>query len=297
VTIEDRLLAKLSTLGAKLRAVRGPLLIAGAALFLLGLWWSFGQLRLSVADIRPGYFALLLLLMPVSLLYSGIGLQIIAWSGGVRMPLGQATGIACHAALAEALPIPGGAIVRSSALVAGGVRLVKSVALVAANAILWIAISALGAGFAILPYSITGALALIALGGAGIFGITGWLMWKAGIRVAAVSLVHRLAGVLLLALRLFLAFQAIGIALPFVKSFPVTLATIAGSAASVTPAGLGVSEGLAALIANVMQVLPAAAFLAVGMDRLLFIVTSGIGVLAAHAGVALRNEIKTSDQE
>ena len=111
-------LTRLAILGERLRSVRVPLLFAGAALFLLGAWWSFGQLRLSAADVELGYLALLLLMMPVSLIYSGIGLQIVARSGGVHMPLGTATMVACHAVLAEALPIPGGAIVRSGALMA-----------------------------------------------------------------------------------------------------------------------------------------------------------------------------------
>jgi uncharacterized membrane protein YbhN (UPF0104 family) len=294
VTIEDRLLAKLSTLGTRLRAVRGPLLIAGAALFLLGLWWSFGQLRLSVADIRPSYFALLLLLMPISLLYSGIGLQIIALSGGASIPLGQATGIACHAVLAEALPVPGGAIVRSGALMAKGVGLVRSVALVTANAVLWIALAAVGAGFAILPYSLVAALSLLLVGAAGVMGILGWLAWKASLQIAFYSLAHRFIGIVLLSARLFLAFQAIGVSLPFIKAFPVTLATIAGSAASITPGGLGISEVLGALIAGVVQVAPAAAFLAVGLDRLTFLAANGLGVLAQHAAGAANGLDKTA---
>jgi hypothetical protein len=282
VPIEDRVLNQFARIGDRLRAIRLPLLIAGSALFLIGAWWSFSRLSLSTADIRPLYLSLLLLMAPVSLAYSGVGLKIIAWSGGVRMPLGKATIIACHATLAEALPVPGGAIVRSGALMAHGVGMVRSVALVTANAILWIALSALGAGIAILPYAELAALALIVAGGAGLAATLGWLVWKAGYEVALYSLAHRVAGVILLTLRLFLAFQAIGVALPFIKAFPVTLATIAGSAASITPAGLGVSEVLAALIAGAVQLAPAAAVVAVGLDRLVVLVVCGLVAAATH---------------
>jgi hypothetical protein len=290
VILEDRVLAQLTVFGQWLRTVRVPLLIAGAALFLLGAWWSFGQLRLSAADIQLRYFALLVLMMPISLLYSGIGLKIIARSGGVRMPLGQATTIACHASLAEALPLPGGAIVRSGALMTRGVGLVRSVALVTANAILWIALAAVGAGIAILPFSNVGALSLLVTGVGGVAVILGWLAWKAGFRIALYSLIHRIAGIVLLSMRLYLAFQAIGVALPLVKAFPFTLTTIAGSASSITPAGLGISELLAALMANVVQLMPGAAFLAVGLDRLLFLISSGLCALAAHASIAVRDQ-------
>jgi len=283
VTFEHRILAKLTVLGERLRAVRIPLLIGGAALFLLGAWWSFGQLRLSLADIQLRYLALLLLMMPASLLYSGIGLIIVARSGGVHMPLGQATVTASYASLAEALPIPGGAIVRSGALMTRGVGLVRSVALVAANAVLWIALAAVGAGLAIVPYSAIGAVILLAVGGINVAVILGWLAWKAGFRIALYSAIHRIAGIVLLSARLYLAFQAIDVALPFVNAFPFTLTTIAGSAASITPAGLGISELLAALMANVVQLKPGAAFLAVGLDRLLVLISCGFFALVDHA--------------
>ena len=281
--LENSFLQQLERFRATLQAVRIPLVIAGATLFLVGAWWSLEQLRLSVADIRPGFLALLLLAMPVSLFYSGVGLLIIARSGGVHMPLGRATLLACHAGLAEALPIPGGAIVRSGALMAHGVSMVRSITLVTANAVLWIAISAAGAGLVILPYSTIGALSLIVIGGASVVGILAWLIWNAGLRIALYSLLHRITGVLLLAVRLFLTFQSIGVPLSFLKAFPVTLAMIAGSAASITPGGVGISEILAALIANVVQVVPAAAFVAVGLDRLLALQSCGLAVLAAHA--------------
>jgi uncharacterized membrane protein YbhN (UPF0104 family) len=289
VVLETRLRNNVVVLRAWMRSVRVPLLLAGAAMFLFGTWWSFGQLRLSADDFQLRFLVLLLLMMPASLLYSGIGLQLIARSGGVRIPLGQATMTACHASLAEALPIPGGAIVRSGALMVRGVGLVRSVALVTANAVLWIAISAVGAGLAILPYSVIAAVCLLATGGAGMAGILGWLVWNAGLRTALYCLVHRIAGVVLLSMRLFLAFQSIGVALPFAKALPVTLAMITGSAASITPAGLGASEILAALIAGVVHVKPAAAFLAVGLDRVIFVLASGLGALAAHALIVVRN--------
>ena len=128
-----------------------------------------------------------------------------------------------------------------------------------------------------------GGLFLLLAGGAGLVVTSGWLVWKAGRKVAFYSLAHRVVGIILLSLRLFLAFQLIGVALPFMKAFPVTLAIIAGSAASITPAGLGISEMLGALIAGVVQLNPAAAFVAIGLDRALALLVSGLGVLVFHA--------------
>jgi hypothetical protein len=45
---------------------------------------------------------------------------------------------------------------------------------------------------------------------------------------------------------------------------------------------LGISEVLGALIASVVQVAPAAAFLAIGLDRLVVLLSSALGALASH---------------
>ena len=87
-------------------------------------------------------------------------------------------------------------------------------------------------------------------------------------------LIHRLSGLALIALRLYLAFGVLSVAVPFAQTMPFVLATIAGSAAAIAPAGLGISEALAALAATAMAVSPAAAFLAVGLDRIVHLLLS-----------------------
>ena len=60
----------------------------------------------------------------------------------------------------------------------------------------------------------------------------------------------------------------------------VAFATIAGSAAAIAPAGLGVSEILSAALAPIVSVGPATAFLAVALNRIIGLSVTALSVLA-----------------
>jgi hypothetical protein len=272
--------ALVSSLRTRLARWRLPLLIAGAALFALGAWLSFRSLGLSLSALRPGPLLVQALLAPLSLLYAGIGMHLLARSAAVTMPLGKATALSAWATLAEALPLPGGAMVRAGALMAEGTGLARSSALVLANALLWISLAALGCGVVLLGHGHTAA-GLLAFGGAtGSAVCFGWLARSSGLALAAKTLAHRLSGMSLIAVRLHFAFLTLGVAVPLADTLPFALANIAGSAASIAPAGLGISETLAAAAAGTVSVAPGAAFLAVGLDRLICLAASGLLALA-----------------
>ncbi len=263
-----------------LAPLRGPILVAACLLFAGGMVWAFRSLGLDPSHIRPGPMAIQLALAPLSLLYGGIGLHLLAKSAGASIPLGRASMISSYATLVEALPVPGGAIVRTGALIKAGARLGSSSLLVILTAILWISLAALGCGLAFLYHATLAAWALIAGGTTGSGLVTFWLIGQAGWLVAVQTLAHRLAGMALIATRLHFAFLALGIAIPLEATLPFALANIAGTAASVAPSGLGISEALAALVAKVVDVAPASAFLAVAIDRLLCLLASGLFSLA-----------------
>ena len=63
------------------------------------------------------------------------------------------------------------------------------------------------------------------------------------------------------------AFAVVKAALPLAATFPYVLAAIAGSASSLVPGGLGVSEALGALMARAVQASPESAFLALAVNR------------------------------
>ncbi len=260
----------------RLRTVRIPIVLLACTLFIVGMAWSIRNLGLSPERINVTALVLLLCLSPFSLMHSGLGLQIMARAAGSRISFGKSITTSAVAILAETLPIPGGAIVRTRALMKAGVKLGKSSTLVLLTAALWIALGALGAGLATLGTNKIAGWALVAFGLGGSIVFTSYLWWQSGWYRALLMLAHRLSGIALVALRLCLAFRVLGVPLSFLHAMPFVLATIAGSAAAIVPAGLGVSEALAALAAKALVVPPAAGFLAVGIDRIVHLVISAV---------------------
>ena len=148
--------------------------------------------------------------------------------------------------------------------------------LVLANAFLWISLAALGCGAVLLTHGLPAA-GILALGGAiGSAASFSWLARTAGPALALQAGLHRLSGMALIAVRLHFAFLTLGVSVPLADTLPFALANIAGSAASIAPAGLWISETLAAGAAVTVKIAPAAAFLAVGLDRLICLSASGL---------------------
>jgi hypothetical protein len=269
---------------ARLERFRLPLFLAALAFFLGGAALSAASLDLQSQPIELVPLLLLLVgLVPITLLYGAFGIQLLAASARLSIPIGRAYRVATYATLAEALPVPGGAIVRTGALVGAGAKVGEGTTLVIGTAALWIALAAAGAGVAIVGHDQAVGLAVGSAGAAATAMLTVWLWRVAGPRIAGLTVLHRMCGLMLFAVRLWLSFAALSFVVPIGDMLPFAFASIAGSAASIAPAGLGVGEALAALLSDLVAVPAAVAFLAVGLNR--------IGGLGATALVALILEL------
>lgn len=270
--VQPDLPSRLTALAAPLRQAlarwRGPIVAAALGLFLAGTVWSFLGLGLTLAQIDLIALVLLTLGMGlITLAYSAASLVLLARTAGAELGFNAAMRASARAQMAEALPLPGGAIVRTAALVGAGVPAARSAALVIGTALLWISLAAIAAG-AILAQSTP--LAGWSLLGGGLLVATAALVHVArlgGIANAALTLLQRLLGLGLAALRLWLSFAVVGAGLGLTETFPYVLAAIAGSASSLVPGGLGVSEALGALMAQAVHASPESAFLAVAVNR------------------------------
>ena len=249
------------------------------AVFTAGLILSLRDLGIGLSDIRWRPAAVLaFVLVPCTIAYSAVNMMLMAHAARVPMRFIDGVRVSVFAQVAEMLPVPGGAIVRTAALNKAGAGLAKSLALILLFSFLWVALATLAAGAALwhlgwLPQSMTGVglvasfIVLACLGHS--FG------WIAGL--GAVGL--RLFGLALVAFRIYCAFAVIGAIVQPAETFLFVFASVIGSAASLVPAGLGVSETLSAFLAGLISFAPAAAFLAPALNRL-------IG-LAMHLLVAL----------
>lgn len=267
----------------RLASVRGwvrkwyPLLgTLAIALFFAGTWYSFLNLGVSPREMNAAPLFALVALTPFTIAYSGTGLWLLARSARSRIPFGRATTISTFATVAEALPLPGGAIIRAGALMTAGTGAGESSLLVILSAVMWISIGCLACGAALLSHGHTAAIILALVGFVGVTASFSWLLWRAGISNALFSLLHRIAGLVLIGLRLQLAFGALDVALPWGDAMPFALASVAGSAASIAPAGLGMTELFAAMMAGSIGVAPAAAFIATGIDRIVALCACGL---------------------
>ena len=280
----DLLLGVLAQTKAWSMRLSRPFLVGASLIFLIGCVWAARQLGLTPATVDWIALAWLgLLAAPLSVVYAGQGLVLLARSAGTTMPFGRATAIAAGATLAEVLPLPGGAIVRAGALIQAGAKPARSTMSVLTTAVLWIGLAAFASGLVLARGWGDGALALAAAGAAGTIGPLAWLASSAGWANALGTLTHRLAGLSLLTVRLHLAFLALGSDVAMVEVVPFVLAVIAGSAASIAPAGLGISEALAALLAGTVGIDPASAFLAVAIDRIVLLAASASAVAVGAA--------------
>jgi hypothetical protein len=265
----------LTRLGAFLSRWRVPLSLAAFALFLVGAIWSLQSTGLAYDELDwIAFVALTFGLTFLNLCYSASSMVLLGRTAGVDIRFGQAFQTGTFAQLAEALPLPGGALVRAAALAKAGASVGKGATLVIATALIWVGLSLLGAG----AYLVTS------------FPSVGWGFLVAGLALTAApslivarvggtanmlaTLFNRILGLGLLAWRMVLAFTCLGASISAIATMPYVFATVVGSASSVVPGGLGISEALGASIAHLTQgVRPETAFLAIAVNR----VTSFIG--------------------
>ena len=70
------------------------------------------------------------------------------------------------------------------------------------------------------------------------------------------------------AIRIYLCFSILGFSVEIFQAAVLTISAVLGSAVSIVPAGLGVRELVGAMIAPLISVLPAQAFLAIALNRI-----------------------------
>jgi hypothetical protein len=263
------LLARLERVRRNRQRWQRRLVLLAIVAVVAGCGWSLENLELRWSDVRwAPLLTIAAVVVPLSIAYSALNMMLMGHAAKVPMGFRQGVKVSVFAQLAEILPIPGGALVRGAALVRAGSSTARSAELVIAFSLLWISCGAAGAGIALAELGWP-AHTLTAGGGASALAICGWLAARFGVHVAVTAAALRVLGVALVAWRFVLAFAVIGVAMPWVDSPTFAFAVILGSAASLIPAGLGVSEGLSALIAQPAGVAPAAAFLAAALSRLL----------------------------
>ncbi|HEV7346231.1 MAG TPA: hypothetical protein VGN60_11435 [Devosia sp.] len=258
---------------------RVPIVLTAIGAFSLLFILSAADLSLDPAGMRWSWLIWAAATVPLAMFANALELALCARATGRAMPVETAFICSAAATIANVLPLPAGLLVRAKALVGAGAGWIESGKILAAAGLLWLAMATACVGFALAP-SPRGTLALVA-GTLGCVAIARWTAQRAGQSTSAGFLLVRGAMLGLLALRLYFCFQAIGQPVSLQDSANFMLAGVLGNSVVVVPSGLGIAEGIGAAMAGLVSVLPAAAFLALGINRLLGLAGSAL-VVGAH---------------
>ncbi|KWV90513.1 hypothetical protein AUC45_14860 [Erythrobacter sp. YT30] len=258
---------------------RSILLTLAMGIFFGGLFYSITQLNLSWSDVQLAPLLFLLLVMgPLTLVYSGINMQLMAKAISVRIGFLHSIKVSAYAQVAELLPLPGGAIVRTAALMKEGASTRESATIVAGLALLWISCAAVGGGVALLSVRLVGEFLLV-FGLVTVIATVFWLAKVANWSIALYALGLRALGLLLVASRITIAFLVLNVTIDPIDALAFGFAIILGSAAAIAPAGLGIGEALSALMAEPNGVAATAAFSAAAINRLAGFAVNMISIL------------------
>ena len=267
-------------------------LVVALGIFLGGLYLASQALEDLPDRIEPGPLLLLIVVgAPVT-----IALNVAEFWLMTRV-VGHAAGwrscfeITVFASAANMFSFPGSVVTRIAALRAYGTTLGRSsqVMMIFAGAWAGVACCYSGAWLVIARQHAVGA-SLMFVGVAGlVVSVLGFLKLKTPIALVAKILTIRIVAVVVEAVRNVLSIYAVGYAIGFGEASVFAIASVIGTAISVIPAGIGVSEAVAALLASLIAVSPAIGFLSLGINRIVFMV-----VLSGLAGLLLLTRRKPS---
>jgi len=200
--------------------------------------------------------------------------------------LTQAAEVTIIAGVANMLPLPGGTIVRVAALKAGGASIGQGTTATLLVSLLWIGVAFLYAG----GWVTVSQGQLIGLGG--IFLVIGAVAVLACIFFAATQfnalgqfwpmIPIKVAHVVIDAARIWLCLWALGVDASFAQASALTVSSVVGAAVSIVPAGLGVREAVSALLAPLIMLTAASAYLSASLNRIIgLMITAPVALILA----------------
>lgn len=279
------LLRKLSDLRDSLARRRGAQLLSYALAALIfggGGWVALANVDRNLTQLSVTPLLLLaLIVVPATLAANALEYALSAAITGHRVGVVHALRVSLYATAANLFPVPGSAIVRVVALKRQGAGTGGAISSTAALGLIWLALSALGAGAwsvhaaGLEPTPIALTVAGIAMLTVALVLLRRYVPASRRMTMTVLALLVTAAKITVAAVGLMLAFRAIGFAGTIGQGYVITLSGALASAAGIFPGGLGLREVLASFLAPLVGVDGSLAFLAVALERLV-----GMGVYA-----------------
>jgi hypothetical protein len=255
------------------------ILPAVAAFVLLGILWSWQRLDLDLQSLDARLLAASAGLAIPAALLSAVEYILSQRLVGNDSSPSTAISVALMGSLGNLLPIPGGAMVRVDAMTSSGSRLSVAVRTTAGIGLVWVGLALISSGTAIalLGRTGTGAVlggigALIAV--AGVTAIRPRSSRQVGL-TAAVFFVEILV-IVLATMRIYFVLAAIGEDASWTQSLGLVASGAVAVSVGLVPAGLGVRELIAGLLAPLVGLTAAAGFLTAGINQILSLVGQGL---------------------
>lgn len=237
--------------------------------FLSGVGYSLAQnpQYLSEAQLRPLLWAVLLAFPALAL--SALRFLLSGLLIGVRMGWRKALEVTVLGSAANMLPLPAGTLVRVAALKNADNRYRDGVMATGIAALVWVGVACAYAGMVLLwlegPVQRSGWLFLSG-GGAALFVAAVMARRQPPVFLALLGVQSVM--ILVEAGRILFCLVAFGMSASFLQASVLAVSGVAGTLVGIVPAGLGVSEGVGALLAPLAGLEPEAGFMAVALNRI-----------------------------
>ncbi len=249
---------------------------------IVGVWFAIAKLPKLDNPVRPLFLVAAVGLAILSFLNNGIEYWWISRRVGIDIGPLTATRVSIKATAANALPIPGAALVKFEELHRSGARAKRSVALITGATVMVIGVSFAFTGvlaFAANVEDERGIAFIVFAAGAAAMGLAAFLVFKAGGRswgsIAVVTLIE-MGSVLLAGFRMILIIAGLGYHVSLTQAFAISLAGQISVVMGITPGGLGVREGLAAIFGRLTGQVASVSLVGSAIDRVVSYVALGL---------------------
>ncbi len=252
------------------RWIRSTVWVLAAAAFIAAAVMIIRKNPALLHDLRLLPLTAALALVPFAIGLNVLEYRLSAMYLDLSVTWAKALEVIVLGSAANMLPLPGATVVRAAGLVGEGGKPARSAGVTLTFACSWLAVSCLYSGAALLlsgyreygvPVVVAGSLALLTFFAISVLAFRRQL----GLPLAASAI--KLGVVVVEAIQIYLCFASIHIEISFTGASVIQLSAVAGSALAIVPAGLGVREGVAALLGGIVGLRHAYAFLAVALNR------------------------------
>ena len=290
MTVPTRVEAAIERLLMATRSVsagsRRWLLVGATVVFVLGSAFALTRLDIRLHDLN---LVAVVVLVVVGVPAAAAATAVEYWYSArvVHHPINarHAISVTLTATAANLLPLPGGSLVRIHGLHQKGARVGAAFSATLGMGLVWVGVATV-AGVVPLLFHEAFLAALAFFAGGIIVLIAGWAAlrratpdgdgWRWFIGAVAIEVVSVLVGTT----RTLLALMAIGVSAGFGEALVLTISAALAAAIGIFPSGLAIRELIAAALAPLVGIEPAAGFLAASVVRVV-----DFAVYAVFAGV------------